>query len=313
MTEPWRIVFMGTPEFAVPSLAALLAASDPVVGVFTQPDKPSGRGMKLLPPPVKALALERNIPVFQPARLRLPEAVAQLRALEPDLVVVAAYGQILSREVLDIPRHGCINVHASLLPRWRGAAPIHRALLEGDGVTGVTIMVMEEGLDTGPMLATRERVIEPEMTGGQLHDCLSRLGAGLLRETVVRLKAGEVIPVPQPGEGATYARKLTEEDRRLDWRLDGEVVLRTIRAMHPYPAAAAVLEGELIKILAAHGGCGCKPAVPGTVVALHAEGPEVACGTGSVTLTQVQPPGKRAMAAADWLRGRKVGVGQLFQ
>ncbi|MBF0624770.1 MAG: methionyl-tRNA formyltransferase [Magnetococcales bacterium] len=312
---PWRIVFMGTPEFAVPSLAALLAGADPVVGVFTQPDKPAGRGMKMQVSPIGQVAQQRGIPLFRPRRLREADALASLRDLQPDLVVVVAYGQILSPETLAIPVQGCINVHASLLPRWRGAAPIHRALLAGDAVTGITIMRMDAGLDTGPVLARREHPIRPETTGGHLHDSLSRLGGGLLRETVADLKAGRIVPKPQPEEGVTCAAKLTRADALIDWTRPAEEVIRVVRALSPWPGAFTHLEGAELKVFDARPLCGhCRvDGQPGAVVRVTEEGLEVACGAGGVMLTELQSPGKRRLSAAAWLRGRSISSGIFLQ
>ena len=308
--DGWRIVFMGTPDFAVVSLQALLDGPDRVVGVFTQQDKPVGRGMNLRPTPVKQAAMVRDIPVFQPQRLRDPEAVAALRGLDPDLVVVVAYGQILSPEVLALPRHGCVNVHASLLPRWRGAAPLHRALLAGDRESGVTTMLMDAGLDTGPMLMAAGLPLGDDMTVGDLHDRLAALGGGLLLETIAGLKDGRVQPRPQPEIGVTHAAKLTRDDERIDWRCAAVEVKRRIHALNPWPGAHARLDGHPLKLFFCRLGDGRGGDVaPGEVVAVHPDGLEVACGAGSVVVTRVQPAGKRPMAAADWLRGRPLPVG----
>ncbi|MEO5362557.1 MAG: methionyl-tRNA formyltransferase [Magnetococcus sp. DMHC-8] len=299
---PWRIVFMGTPAFAVPTLEVLLAGTDPVVGVFTQPDKPVGRGLQLTPSPVKQAAAQRNIPVWQPLRLRAEEAVTVLRALQPDLIVVVAYGQLLSPEVLAIPRHGCLNVHASLLPRWRGAAPLQRALLAGDRESGVTLMQMEAGLDTGPIHCQRRLPLTPEMTGGELHDQLARLGGLLLQESLPRLRAGTLPATPQAAEEVTYATKLTPADERVDWQQPAEQIRRQILALNPWPAAHTLLDGQSLKLLRCRPGSGHGP--PGTLLARQPDGPEVACGQGSLVLTELQPAGKRRMPAADWLRGQ---------
>lgn len=300
---PWRIVFMGTPTFAVPSLEALLQGDDPVVAVFTQPDRPVGRGLQLAASPVKQVAGLRGIPVWQPTRLREAEAVAALSRLQPDLVVVVAYGQILSPEVLAIPGHGCLNVHASLLPRWRGAAPVQRALLAGDQETGVTLMQMEAGLDTGPMLSQRRQPLTADWTGGALHDRLAQLGAELLRESLPALKAGRLPAVPQPETGVTYAAKLTPQDERIDWQQSAMQIKQHILALHPWPAAHMLLDGDKpLKIFGCRLGDGHGP--PGRCIARRVDGPEIACGQGSLVLTEVQPSGKRRMAAADWLRGQ---------
>lgn len=306
----WRIVFMGTPDFAVPALEALATGEDPLVGVFTQPDKPSGRGLRMMSTPVKVMARELGIPVLQPERLRRPEAVERLRLLQPDLVVVAAYGQILSPEVLALPTHGCINVHASLLPRWRGAAPIHRALLAGDAEGGVTIMGMDAGLDSGPILSQRAVTLPPGTTGGMLHDMLARMGGDLLMETIEKLKQGAITPRPQPETGMTYAAKLTRQDSWIDWQQPAAVIQRQLWALDPWPTAEALLADHPHKLFNAHLTRG--RGAPGQIIALHADGPEVACGQGSLVITEIQPPGKRRMAAGDWLRGHAVAVGDTF-
>ncbi|MEO5379105.1 MAG: methionyl-tRNA formyltransferase [Magnetococcus sp. DMHC-6] len=301
---PWRLVFMGTPDFAVPTLQALLAGPDQVVGVFTQPDKPVGRGLKMTFSPVKSQVVSLNIPIFQPTRLRHPEAVAQLRALAPDLVVVVAYGQILSQEVLDLPVHGCLNLHASLLPRWRGAAPLQRALLAGDKESGVTIMKMDAGLDTGAMLTQKKIIIPTGMTGGALHDCLAPLGAQLLLETIAKLKTDSIVATPQPEVGVTYAHKIANEEGKIDWNQEARVIWRQILAFNPYPGAYTTVDNKTCKIwqsrLLEHTSA---QVLPGSVLALHDDGPEVACGGGSLVLTQIQMAGKRSMPARDWMRG----------
>lgn len=299
---PWRIVYMGTPDFAVPALKSLLDGPDPVVGVFTQPDRPTGRGMRMRASPVKEVALAHGLALFQPERLKNPEALADLIALTPDLIVVAAYGQILPEAVLALPPQGCINVHASLLPRWRGAAPIHRALLAGDSESGVAIMRMEKGLDTGPILSMESIPLPDGMTGGALHDALAELGARLLLQTIARLKTGEIQARPQPDEGVTYAAKLTNADEPIDFTASAEMARRRILALNPWPGAMARLDGQAVKLLACRLGMGS--GTPGTTLALHTDGPEVACGEGSIVITELQPAGKRRMSAGDWLRGR---------
>ncbi|MBF0136799.1 MAG: methionyl-tRNA formyltransferase [Magnetococcus sp. DMHC-1] len=311
--ERWRIVFMGTPDFAVPALQALLTGANPVVGIFTQPDKPGRRGLQLQASPVKKVGMAHAIPVYQPARLRDPEAVATLRTLAPDLVVVAAYGQILSPEILAIPLHGCINIHASLLPRWRGAAPIQHALLAGDTHSGVTIMQMEAGLDTGPILARREVVLTGTTTGGSLHDELSHLGADLLLETIRKLQAGEVTPQPQPETGVTYANKLTRTAGRIDWREKAVIIERQVRALNPWPGAFSTLAGKVVKIHAAYPKQGEEQGVPGEVVALPLDGLEVTCGEGHLVLTELQTEGKKRIPAREWVKGAAVEPGNRFE
>ncbi|MBF0310125.1 MAG: methionyl-tRNA formyltransferase [Magnetococcales bacterium] len=302
---------MGTPDFAVPTLEALLAGPDEVVGVFTQPDRPAGRGLRLAAPPVKELASAHGLPVLQPARMKDPEVLPRLREWRPDLIVVVAYGRILPREVLELPLHGCVNVHASLLPRWRGAAPIQRALLAGDAMLGVSIMAMEAGLDTGPILSRRVWPVHGDESGGEMHDRLAKGGGELLAETVEALQRGGITPRIQPEEGVTYAEKLTAGDEILLWENDALQERRRILALSPWPGARTGLKGERLKVL------GCRPGrnggPPGTVTALHADGPEVACGEGSLVLTEVQPAGKRRLSAGEWLRGRPLKEGDRLQ
>ncbi|MEO5332321.1 MAG: methionyl-tRNA formyltransferase [Magnetococcus sp. YQC-5] len=308
--ESWRIIFMGTPNFAVPILTALLNGPDQVVGIFTQPDKPTGRGMIVQPSPVKQEAANRGIPIFQPKRLKDPTVMADFAALQADLAVVAAYGQILPEELLTLPRHGCINVHASLLPRWRGAAPIHRALLAGDADSGITIMQMDAGLDTGPVLAMERLPLAPSMTGGRLHDELSFLGAQLLMKTVAGLKAKTIRPVPQPQEGVAHAPKLTRDDEKIDFNEKAGRVQRQILALNPWPGASAVLEGKPLKLLRCRTTSGS--GTPGCIIAIHEDGPEVACGEGAVIITEVQTPGKRRMTASEWMRGHTLTTNMKF-
>lgn len=306
-----RILFMGTPEFAACSLRALLGGPDAVIGVFTQPDRPTGRGLAVSGSAVKQVALEQPLPLFQPQRLRDPSALQTCHALQPDLIVVAAYGQILPSELLDLPPLGCINVHASLLPRWRGAAPIQRALLAGDPESGITIMQMDPGLDTGPILSAEPLPITPDMTGGQLHDALAGLGAHLLMRTIADLKAGTVHPRPQPAAGVTLAPKLTRADEMVSFARPASEVQRHILALNPWPGATAMLAGQPVKLLRVLVRAGS--ASPGTILALHPEGPEIACLSGSILLTELQPSGKRRMSASDWLRGRSLAVGMRWE
>ncbi|MBF0357147.1 MAG: methionyl-tRNA formyltransferase [Magnetococcales bacterium] len=310
--ESWRIVYMGTPDFAVLPLQALLRGDDQIVGVFTQPDRKTGRGMKLQPTPVKTAAQEAGIAVFQPIKMREAQAVEQLKALKPDLVVVTAYGQILSEEVLAIPPQGCINIHASLLPRWRGAAPLQRALLAGDSESGISIMQMEKGLDTGPVLNMSTVPIKGDMTGGELHDLLAKEGARLLTETIHAMKNGSCKPQIQPLEGVTYASKLTRDDEKIHWNKSAKEIKNQIFALNPWPSASSQLGNKRIKIFACKFGEG-QAKQPGEIIALHKDGPEVSCKDGTLILTQVQNPGKKRVAAADWLRGRPVAVGDIFE
>lgn len=301
--EKPRVVFMGSPMFAVPTLRAL-AAHYPVVGVVTQPDRPAGRGKKLTPPPVKTVAQELGLPVMQPRRLRAPEAFAQLQAWAPDLIVVAAYGQILRPNVLALPRYGCLNVHASLLPRWRGASPIQHAILAGDRETGVTIMLMDEGLDTGPILSQRAIPIAPEDTGATLSEKLASLGAELLLETLPAYLSGALQPRPQPEEGVTYAPLLKKEDGRLDCHQPAEVLARQVRAFDPWPGTFLTpWRGGALKVLEA---VAVQELSPGPGVRLVWQGfPAVGTSAGILVLRRVQPAGKRPMPGDAFLRGAR--------
>ncbi len=300
-----RIVFAGTPEFAVSSLRAA-ARHHEVVAVYTQPDRPAGRGRGLAPSPVKLEAVARGIPVYQPESLKDEAAQQQLRDLQPDLMVVVAYGLILPKAVLAIPTHGCWNVHASLLPRQRGAAPIQRAIQAGDTKTGVCLMQMEAGLDTGPVLLHQELPIATTDTGGQLHDKLAELGAQVLSDGLGLLRAG-IKPVarPQPEQGVTYAHKLDKAEARLDWVLDAGALARTVRAFNPWPIAEASLAGERVRI---HGAVALDLAhgqAPGTVLAASRDGIDIACGQGALRLRVLQREGGKAITAADYLNARR--------
>ncbi len=296
-----RIVFMGSPDFALPSLRSL-AQNYQVVGVVTQPDRASGRGRELKSPPVKTLAQELNIPVIQPQKLREPEAMNQLREWNPDLIVVAAFGQILKKEVLDLPKYGCVNVHASLLPRWRGAAPINAAVLAGDEETGVTIMKMDLGLDTGPMLAMKRIRIQPDDTAGSLFEALSTLGADLLIETLPAYMDGNLTPQPQPEEGATYAPMLKKEDGHLDFQKSALELERQIRAMSPWPGAWMMVENSVLKIHRARAGRGH---VAAGKRFKEQNQPAVGAGSGVLILDEVQPPGKKPMSGKAFLAGAR--------
>lgn len=303
MTMP-SVVFMGTPAFAVPSLQALITAGYRVSAVLSQPDRPVGRGQKLAMPPVKALAVEHGIPVYQPARLRKdPELIATLTELAPDLIVVVAFGQILPREVLDIPRYGAINVHASLLPRFRGAAPIQWALLHGDVETGVDTMLMEEGLDTGPILLEARTPIESNETAETLSQRLSELGAQLLLATLPDWVAGRIEPRAQ-GEGAVYAPMITKDMGILDWSQDAGALHNRVRALQPWPGTTTSLAGQPFKVTATRVAPGTDPgAEPGTILAVTPEGWQVATGNGTLLVTGVQVPGKKPQTAAEAARG----------
>lgn len=297
-----KIVFMGSPDFALPSLR-LLAENHQLVGVVTQPDRASGRGRELKAPPVKALALELNIPVIQPGKLREPEAMRQLQTWNPDLIVVAAFGQILKKNVLDLPKFGCINIHASLLPRWRGAAPVNAAVLAGDEETGITIMKMDVGLDTGPILAMKRIRIRRDDTAGSVLQTLSTLGANLLLETLPDYLAGKLMPTPQPDEGATYAPMLKKQDGLLDFSHPAIELERRVRAMNPWPGAWFEWNGSVLKVERASvsGGKGLGVGSRFTV-----EGrPAIMSADGVLILDEVQPAGRKIMPGKSFLSGAR--------
>ena len=307
-----RVVFMGTPEFAVPSLERLIQAEDiHVVGVVTRPDKPKGRSRAPVPSPVKQVALRHGIEVFQPRTLRKPESQEPIRAWRPDLIVVAAFGLILPRDVLDIPPHGCLNVHASLLPRWRGAAPIPAAIIAGDEETGVTIMLMDEGVDTGPILAQRREPIYPEDTTETLGRRLAHLGATLLVETIPRWVGGELVPVPQDEARATYAPMLKKSDGWIRWEEPAHLIERKVRAYWPWPTAMTRWQGRVLKILRAKAHPQEVPGLPGTVIPWE-KGAAVITGEGVLELLQVQLAGKRPLEIATFLRGARGFVGSVL-
>jgi len=303
-----RVVFAGTPEFARSALAAILAAGFDVPLVLTQPDRPSGRGMQLHVSPVKQLALERGIAVYQPDRLKDPATHLPLREIAPDIMVVAAYGLILPQAVLDIPRLGCLNIHGSLLPRWRGAAPIQRAIETGDAATGITIMRMDAGLDTGPMLLAEPLTIAATDTAASLHDKMAILGGRLIVDTLKNLS--RLAPVAQPEAGVTYARKIEKAEAQLDWRRPAAVLERQIRAFDPFPGAVATLAQTTIKVWSARLAAGSGP--PGSVLACNDDGIVVACGDGALCLTELQKPGGKRLPIGDFLRGFAVAAGASF-
>ena len=298
-----RVVFMGSPAFALPTLEAL-ARHYPLVGVVTQPDRPAGRGNRLKAPPVKARALELGLPVIQPRRLSEPEAMATLREWAPDLIVVAAFGQILKPDVLDLPRYGCLNVHASLLPRWRGAAPIPYALLHGDAQTGVTIMRMDEGLDTGPILSQRATTILPDDTAATLSRRLSHMGAELLLDTLPPYLEGELEPQPQDDSLATYAPRLTRADGALDFSRSAAHLARQVRAFDPWPGTFMAWRGRRLKVLAAHPEEDAPNPGPG-IRTVYQGWPAVGTGDGLLVLDRVQPAGKRPLSGDVFLRGAR--------
>jgi methionyl-tRNA formyltransferase len=299
-----RLAFMGSPDFAVPALRAIHGVGHTIAAVYCQPARPAGRGQAIRRCPVHVVADELGLPVRTPTRLRTdPEAQAAFAALDLDVAVVAAYGLILPQAMLDAPRRGCLNIHGSLLPRWRGAAPIQASILAGDAQTGITIMQMEAGLDTGPMLLWDSVPIAPETTTANLHDKLAAMGARLVLEAL----ASDPVPVPQPADGATYAPKLSREDGRIDWTATAEIIDRQVRALDPWPGTFTLLDGSPLKVLAvkpAHGG-----GPPGTVLDSALT---VACGQGAIRLTRVQLPGRGALDAAAFLRGNEVTPGTVL-
>ncbi|MEW6349087.1 MAG: methionyl-tRNA formyltransferase [Thermodesulfobacteriota bacterium] len=304
-----RVVFMGTPDFAVPTLAALHSRFN-LVGVVTQPDRPQGRGRKTLPSPVKAAALRLGVPVEQPERVRTTEAVDTLGQWAPDVVVVAAYGEILPRSVLDLPPMGCVNLHASLLPRHRGASPISAAILAGDETTGVCTILMDEGMDTGDLLLTREIRILPGDTTGSLHDRMLEPGADLVVRTLTMRETEGIRPVKQDDSQATYTRPLTKEDGRIDWSAPAEHLDRLVRAMNPWPVAFTALGGDMIKIWQVSVEPGQAP--QGTMTAIRPDGILVGTGEGLLLVQEVQAPGKKRVSATDFARGRRLTKGNRF-
>jgi methionyl-tRNA formyltransferase len=321
MSHSLRVVFAGTPEFAAAALAAIYEAGFAVPLVLTQPDRPAGRGMKLQASPVKRYAEEHGLTVAQPPSLRrngkFPEhaaaAIDLLRAIPHDVMVVAAYGLLLPQEVLDIAPHGCINIHASLLPRWRGAAPIHRAIEAGDTETGITLMQMDVGLDTGAMISETRTSIYDNDTTATLHDRLAQAGARLIVDALVELeRSGKLATTPQPPEGSTYADKIGKHEAALDWRRPAAVLARQVRAFDPFPGGVATLDGTAIKIWGAVPTEMRVNAKPGTIVEVSPEGVFVACGEGALSLTQLQKPGGKRLSVREFLAGSTLAAGQQF-
>ena len=306
--ETMRTVFMGTPDFALETLKGLIDFGLDLVGVYTQPDRPKGRGKKLAAPPVKELAEKHAIPVFQPLKLRDPAVVEQLRELRPDLIVVVAYGQILPKAVLDIPQYGCINVHASLLPKYRGAAPINKAILEGETETGVTTMYMDVGLDTGEMLVKRSVAIGENETAGELYNRLALVGRETMAETLKRLCAGELVAEKQDDALSCYAPMMKKEDGLIDWNQSAGTVHNLVRGLDPWPGAYTHLDGEILKIAGTAVTDGLS-GEPGTVLRAGTDGVCIACGEGALLIGQLQLPGKKRLAAEIFLRGRELPVG----
>ena len=307
-----RTVFMGTPDFALQTLQGLIDAGCNLIAVYTQPDRPKGRGKQLAAPPIKELALQYDIPVYQPLKLRQPEAVAELEALAPDLIVVVAYGQILPKSVLDIPRYGCINVHASLLPRYRGAAPINKAIIDGETETGITTMYMDVGLDTGDMLVKKTLSIGPQETAGELHDRLAVLGRETMAETLQQLCAGTLQRQVQDNDQSTYAAMMKTEDGRIDWNRPAVEVHNQIRGLDPWPGAYTSLDGELLKLART------SPEVtaggnPGSIISADNNGVRIACSTGTLLVKELQLAGRKRLPAADFLRGCPLEPGTLLE
>lgn len=319
-----NIIFMGTPDFAVPSLQALLAEGYNVTAVVTQPDRPKGRKRVLTPPPVKVEAEKHGIPVFQPEKLRQADAVEQLRQFKPDLIVTAAYGQILPKSVLAMPEHGCINIHASLLPKYRGGAPIHHAILRGEQVTGVTIMYMAEGLDTGDMISKVEVAIEDTDTTGTMFEKLSLAGADLLKRTLPDLLAGRMHAVVQNEADAVYSPNIRREDELIDWSRSAVEIWNQVRGLNPFPGAYTLWNGEVMKVWSAANPQAAQPKSrmdvlvdgaapnPGTVLQSSEQGIEVMTGSGTLWLTEIQPAGKKAMPVDELIRGLKLPEGTVY-
>lgn len=306
-----RVAFAGTPEFAAAALQAILTAGHSVPLVLTQPDRPAGRGMAVQASPVKVLAQAHGIPVHQPASLKAPEARSPLAEAAPDVLVVAAYGLLLPQAVLDLPRLGCVNIHASLLPRWRGAAPIPRAIQAGDAETGITIMQMDAGLDTGPMLLRRALPIRPKDNARSVHDALAALGGALVVEALAGLEAGRLEAVPQPGEGAAYAAKLDKAEAELDWSRPAAELERKLRAFDPFPGAVGRLRGTPLKLW--RGRLVPEAAgAPGEVLRADRDGIVVACGEQGLALLELQKPGGKRLGVGDFLRGFPVAAGERF-
>ncbi|MDI3327101.1 MAG: methionyl-tRNA formyltransferase [Alicyclobacillaceae bacterium] len=306
-----RVLFMGTPDFAVPSLRALVTAGYDVVAVVTQPDRPAGRRRVPTPPAVKRAAEELGLPVWQPERIRDPGVLERVGLLKPDVAVTAAYGQILPQALLDLPPHGCLNVHASLLPKYRGAAPIQRCLMNGDSRTGVTIMKMVLDLDAGPVLAQESVPVEEDDDGGRLHDRLAELGARLLVDVLPRWLRGEVVPREQDESLATYAPSLKREDERLDWQRSARSLYNHIRALHPWPGAFTTFRGKILKVWKAEiAGPAPEGALPGEILGVDHRGVTVAAKDGTLRLLAVQTEGKTRLEAVEWARGQHIKPGE---
>lgn len=304
-----NVVYMGTPEFAVPPLQAIINANHTVTGVFTQPDKPKGRGYVLTPPPVKECALQHNIPVFQPKSMKDGEALEILKELNPDVIVVVAFGKILPKDILQLPKYGCINVHASLLPKYRGAGPIQWCVLNGEAETGVTTMLMAEGLDTGDMLLKSVTKIGENETAGQLHDRLSEMGASLITQTLEKLQQGEITPEKQDDSQSNYAPMLTKELCKIDWSKSAQEIHNQVRGLNPWPVAVATVNGKRVKIYSTQL-CN-KNGTAGKVISLDPL--TVACGENSVIISELQPEGKKRMNSQDYVRGYRLTTDTIFE
>jgi methionyl-tRNA formyltransferase len=310
-----RVIFLGTPEFAVPSLQALIRSSFEVCAVFTQPDRPAGRGQRPQPPAIKSFAVSAGIPVFQPEKIRALENRPLLESYQPDFIVVVAYGQILPVWLLELPRMGCVNVHGSLLPRYRGAAPVAWAILNGDTVTGITTMLMDEHLDTGPMLLKKEVEISSTMTCGQLADALARVGAELLVPTLEGLQNGALKAIPQNDALATFAPRVTKEMARISWNRDARSIHNQIRGLNPWPMAYADCQGQRVQILQSSPPDSAQSAVqaPGTFLDMTDRGMKLTCGSGSILeILELQPAGKKRMSGRDFVNGSRIKPGQLL-
>ncbi len=308
----WRIVFFGTPAFALPSLEGLIEGPDEVVGVITQPDRERGRGQKKSPSPVKEVALQKGLSLYQPERVKETSFLAEIKTLAPDLFVVVAFGQILPKALLEVPTFGAINVHGSLLPKYRGAAPIAWAILRGEKKTGITTMLMDEGMDTGDILLQAEVPIEEGETGETLSRKLSILGGELLMETIERMKAGRIAPQPQDHSKASYAPPLKKEDGQIDWKRSAEEIDLQIRAFNPWPGAFTRWEKGLVKILRGEVRKGASPGAPGVVLWIGSDFIEVGTGGGALRIRELQPEGKRRMSVRDFLSGHRISVGTVF-
>jgi len=305
-----RVVFMGTPDFAAPALQKLIERGEDILAVVTQPDRPKGRGQQLAPPPAKVLAGKHGIPVLQPMKVRAPEFIEAMRELDPDLIVVIAFGQILPKALLDIPKYGCINIHASLLPRYRGAAPINWCIINGETETGVTTMQMDVGLDTGDMLVKKSTPIDPDENTTSLHDRLAVLGAEALAETLDLLAAGKLVPLKQDDALSCYAQMLKKEDGEIDWSRSAQSIKNLVRGMTPWPGAFSWLDGKTLKVyeVSTAGGSGPR----GTVLKADRHGLEVACGSGSVIIHELQLEGRKRLQAGEFLAGCKIEPGTIL-